>query len=261
MQDRFDMRMATPALCSVKERGFSQKDLLMSSKAAFVYGPISGGLRRAASAQRGRVVRSSNAYLNWGKRTLDVALVVMSMPVVLPLVLLFAVLLWFEGGSPFYRQARIGKNGKEFLMLKLRSMVMDADARLARVLENDQDLRAEWETTQKLRNDPRVTPLGALLRQTSLDELPQLWNVLIGEMSLVGPRPMMPEQLALYGDPADYEALLPGLTGIWQVSTRNESHFSHRAVIDAEYRKTVSLKTDVTLLFKTISVVLRRTGC
>lgn len=261
MQNRFEMRMATPALCSVEDRGFSQKDILMSSKSAFMSGPVAGGLRRTQKARPGRVSRPGNAYLNWGKRTLDVALVVLSMPVVLPLVLLFALLLWFEGGNPFYRQARIGKNGKEFSMLKLRSMVMDADARLARVLESDPEMRAEWETTQKLRNDPRVTPLGALLRQTSLDELPQLWNVLIGEMSLVGPRPMMPEQLALYGDPADYVALLPGLTGIWQVSTRNESHFSYRATIDADYRKTVSFKTDVTLLLKTVSVVLRRTGC
>lgn len=261
MQDRFEMRMATPALCSVEERGFSRKDILMPSKSVFMTSPAAGGLQSAARAQRGRVVRSGTAYLSRGKRTLDVALVVLSMPVVLPLVLLFALLLWFEGGNPFYRQARIGKNGKQFSMLKLRSMVMDADARLARVLDSDPDMRAEWETTQKLRNDPRVTRLGALLRQTSLDELPQLWNVLIGEMSLVGPRPMMPEQLALYGDAADYVALLPGITGIWQVSTRNESHFSCRATIDAEYRKTVSLKTDVTLLLKTIGVVLRRTGC
>ena len=261
MQDRFEMGIATTALFNVKDHSFSQKDVLMPSNSVFMSGPVAGEFRSAARVQTGLSARRGNAYLTWGKRTLDVALVVLAMPVVLPVVLLFALMLWVEGGNPFYRQTRIGKNGKQFSMLKLRSMVVDADGLLARVLENDPDMRAEWETTQKLRNDPRITQLGALLRQTSLDELPQLWNVLTGEMSLVGPRPMMPEQLSLYGDPADYVALVPGLTGIWQVSTRNESHFSHRATIDAEYRKTVSLKTDVALLFKTVSVVLRRTGC
>ncbi|WP_424985297.1 sugar transferase [Microbulbifer sp. S227A] len=232
----------------------------MKPDSVFLSGPVAGGYQGPSQIRGVRGPRGGS-YMSWGKRALDVALVVLSLPLVLPLVLFFALLLWFEGGSPFYRQARIGKDGKEFSMLKLRSMVKDADARLERVLASDPEMRAEWETTQKLRNDPRITRLGATLRQTSLDELPQLWNVLIGEMSLVGPRPMMPEQLSLYGDSKDYVALLPGITGIWQVSTRNESHFSHRATIDAEYRRTVSLKTDVTLIFKTISVVLRRTGC
>ncbi|MEP3329868.1 sugar transferase [Sedimentitalea sp.] len=260
MQNRFEMPMATAALFNVKDRAFSLKDIFMPPVSVFMSGPVASGAGGTTRVPSRRVSRSGNAYLAWGKRAFDVALVVLSAPVVLPFVLFFALLLWIEGGNPFYRQARVGRGGKQFSMLKLRSMVTDADARLARVLESDPDMRAEWETTQKLRNDPRVTPLGALLRQTSLDELPQLWNVLIGEMSLVGPRPMLPEQLALYGDASDYVALTPGVTGIWQVSTRNESHFSHRATIDAEYRKVVSLKTDVSLLLKTVSVVLRRTG-
>ncbi len=261
MQNPFETRMAAAALVSVQQRAFTPKDILMQPNSVFRSGPVAGDFKRPTHARRDRNLRPGNFYPGWGKRALDVTFVVLSLPFVLPLVLLFALLLWFESGNPFYRQARIGRNGKQFSMLKLRSMVKDADARLAQVLESDPALREEWETTQKLRKDPRITPLGALLRQTSLDELPQLWNVLIGEMSLVGPRPMMPEQLALYGDSEDYVALRPGVTGIWQVSTRNESRFSYRATIDAEYRRTMSLKTDLSLLLKTISVVLRRTGC
>lgn len=175
--------------------------------------------------------------------------------------LVFALLLWIEGGGPFYRQARLGRDGKVFFMLKLRSMVRNADAKLETLLESDPVLRAEWDTTQKLRYDPRVTRIGAFLRRTSLDELPQLWNVLTGEMSLVGPRPMMPDQLALYGDPSDYFAMRPGITGPWQVSTRNASSFAYRKTIDTTYRNTVSLVSDLGLLFRTVGVVLRGTGC
>lgn len=199
-------------------------------------------------------------YAQWGKRTLDMALVLLTLPITVPLVLFFAVLLWIEGGNPFYRQPRVGRNGDVFSMLKLRSMVPNAEAKLAHLLEQDAALKAEWETTQKLKKDPRVTRLGAALRATSLDELPQLWNVFRGEMSLVGPRPMMPDQLPLYGDPHDYFALTPGLTGVWQVSSRNESSFAYRATIDAAYRKSLSMNNDLGLLLRTVGVVLRRTG-
>lgn len=199
-------------------------------------------------------------YRNWGKRALDVTLVIASLPITLPVVLICALVLWIEGGNPFYRQDRIGREGKVFSILKLRSMVRNADAHLERLLENDADLRAEWDTTQKLKKDPRVTRVGSALRATSLDELPQLWNVLTGEMSLVGPRPMMPDQLALYGDPHDYFALTPGLTGVWQVSARNESSFAYRATIDAAYRRSLSAREDISLIVKTIGVVVRGTG-
>lgn len=203
---------------------------------------------------------SSGWYSAWGKRALDIALVLLALPVVLPLVLFCIAALWIEGGSPFYRQARIGRNGAEFSMLKLRSMVPDADSKLKDVLAKDPELRAEWDETQKLKSDPRITRVGAFLRASSLDELPQLWNVLKGDMSLVGPRPMMPEQASIYGDLRDYEALTPGLTGVWQVSSRNESSFAHRATIDAAYRGSLSLRQDLELLLKTVTVVLRRTG-
>ena len=138
-------------------------------------------------------------------------------------------------------------------------MVVDADARLAAHLAADPALRAEWDETQKLKRDPRITAVGRLLRKTSLDELPQLWNVLKGDMSLVGPRPMMPEQRALYPGRAYYQ-MRPGLTGPWQVSDRNAVSFAGRAEFDADYARRMSLATDLCILFLTVWVVLRGTG-
>ncbi|TMM49299.1 sugar transferase [Sulfitobacter sabulilitoris] len=199
-------------------------------------------------------------YRFTGKQALDVMLVILSLPVSLPLIALCAVALWIEGGNPFYVQNRLGQSGRVFSILKLRTMTRDADAVLAEYLANDPELQREWAQTQKLKNDPRITPVGRLLRSTSIDELPQLFNVLKGDMSLVGPRPMMPDQLSIYGDPRAYFALKPGLTGIWQVSARNEQHFSYRREADAVYHQTVSFFRDLVILFKTVGVVLRRTG-
>ena len=201
-----------------------------------------------------------DTYRHWGKRLLDVTLVLLSLPLTLPVIGLCALALWFEGGSPFYTQARLGRRGKTFSIFKLRTMVRDADAVLESHLAADPALRREWDITQKLKQDPRVTRVGAILRKTSLDELPQLWNVLTGEMSLVGPRPMMPDQLPLYGDASAYFALRPGITGPWQVSARNNSSFDSRGPIDADYHTYLSLGEDALLLWRTVGVVLRRTG-
>lgn len=201
------------------------------------------------------------SYRRAGKRLLDVALVLALMPVYMPLIGAAAALLYVEGGNPFYRQDRLGKNGARFSLLKLRTMVRDADAKLQKLLEEDPELRREWEVSQKLKSDPRITRVGEFLRRSSLDELPQLWNVLTGDMSLVGPRPMMPEQLPLYGDPAHYFAVRPGITGLWQVGRRNEGSFADRAKYDTAYFRDLSLTKDLRVLWKTIGVVLRRTGC
>jgi lipopolysaccharide/colanic/teichoic acid biosynthesis glycosyltransferase len=199
-------------------------------------------------------------YRNVFKRVLDVSLVLLSLPVTLPLVLICAALLWMESGLPFYQQSRLGKDGRTFRMLKLRTMVRDAEHRLTQILEQDPALRAEWDATQKLKKDPRITPVGAFLRATSLDELPQLWNVLIGDMSLVGPRPMMPAQLSIYGCPDAYFAVRPGITGLWQVSARNETRFDYRSEVDTAYFRSMSFPGDLVLIFKTFGVVLQRTG-
>jgi lipopolysaccharide/colanic/teichoic acid biosynthesis glycosyltransferase len=202
----------------------------------------------------------TDIYARAGKRILDIALVLLTLPLTLPVIGICALALWFEGGMPFYRQDRLGQRGDRFSILKLRTMVLDADAKLELYLAGSPQLRREWDETQKLKQDPRITQVGRFLRVTSLDELPQLWNVLKGEMSLVGPRPMLPEQLPLYGDPQAYFALKPGITGMWQVSARNESRFSYRAQIDAVYCQGLSLRTDLSLLLRTVGVVLRGTG-
>ncbi|MGR3620902.1 sugar transferase [Pseudophaeobacter sp.] len=201
-----------------------------------------------------------SAYSAVGKRVLDIVLVLLALPVALPIILLAALCLWVESGLPFYCQDRLGQHGKKFRIFKLRTMVRDADARLQRCLQQDPELRREWDETQKLKKDPRITPVGRILRMTSLDELPQLWNVFTGEMSLVGPRPMMPEQLPLYGEPSAYFAVKPGITGLWQVSTRNESSFASRAAADADYLRAMGLQLDLALIWRTVGVVARGTG-
>ncbi|EDZ48350.1 UDP-galactose-lipid carrier transferase [Rhodobacterales bacterium Y4I] len=201
-----------------------------------------------------------SGYRIAGKRALDLLLAILSLPLTLPVVALCAAALWLEGGRPFYTQPRLGRGGKVFRILKLRTMVRDADALLQHYLDSDPALRREWQDTQKLKNDPRITPVGRLLRMTSLDELPQLWNVFKGDMSLVGPRPMMPEQLPLYGDAATYFALRPGITGVWQVSVRNEGSFDSRVRADVEYRDGLSLGRDLGLIWRTFGVVMKGTG-
>lgn len=170
-----------------------------------------------------------------------------------------ALLIVRDGHSPFYRQKRIGKDGVHFGMWKLRSMVPDADQVLESYLSANPEARREWDLTQKLKFDPRVTPIGRIIRKTSIDELPQLWNVLVGDMSLVGPRPMMLDQRVLYPGVA-YFAMRPGITGYWQTTERNETSFAERAVYDTEYFSDMSLATDATVIFKTVGVVLKGTG-
>jgi exopolysaccharide production protein ExoY len=197
------------------------------------------------------------------KRGLDLALVLLAAPFVLPLIALLALLVALDGGPAFYGQVRVGRGGARFTCWKLRSMAVDADARLAALLEADPEAAAQWARCQKLRRDPRVTRLGRILRACSLDELPQLWNVFAGDMSLVGPRPMTPEQVSMYpaGPYRDaYCAVRPGLTGFWQVSERHEGAFTARAGFDARYVEEVSLTTDAALLARTVSVVLRGAG-
>jgi lipopolysaccharide/colanic/teichoic acid biosynthesis glycosyltransferase len=203
---------------------------------------------------------ASRPYRRGLKRGLDLALLALSLPVVVPVVAVLAVLVALDGGAPFYTQPRLGRAGRVFRLWKLRTMVPDAEARLAEHLAADPEARREWALKQKLADDPRVTRLGRFLRRTSLDELPQLWNVAAGDMSLVGPRPMMVDQRPLYPGRA-YFALRPGLTGPWQVSDRNASSFADRAAHDAAYHRSVSLREDLRLIARTVRVVLRGTGC
>lgn len=204
-------------------------------------------------------VRPDGVYRHGLKQIIDFALVMLAAPIVLPVVLIIALFVMRDGHSPFYWSERVGRNGRVFRMMKLRTMVHDADARLETFLASDKAAAAEWVTSQKLKHDPRITRFGRVLRKTSLDELPQLWNVLTGDMSLVGPRPMMPNQRKIYPGRA-YYSLRPGVTGPWQVSDRNECGFAKRADFDLDYYRTLSFQNDLRLLARTVVVVLRGTG-
>lgn len=192
------------------------------------------------------------------KRLIDLSGAGLGLVALAPLLGSLALLIRLDSpGGVFYRQTRLGRHGRPFQLLKFRTMVPQAEAHLALLLVSDPLLRAEWEAHQKLKSDPRLTRLGRWLRKLSLDELPQLWNIWVGEMSLVGPRPMLPEQRAMYGEnfPAITQ-LQPGLTGLWQVSGRNETTFAARAALDYEYLQNWSLWLDVFILLKTVKVVL-----
>jgi lipopolysaccharide/colanic/teichoic acid biosynthesis glycosyltransferase len=224
---------------------------------SFVGKPVEPGVGTAP--RKRRQVLATRLYQPT-KRVLDLGLVLLFGPLFVPLILMLALLVRLDGGPSFYRQPRLGRHGRVFRLVKLRTMVVDADAALARHLESDPAAKAEWGATQKLRRDPRLTPLGGFLRRYSLDELPQLWNVLVGDMSLVGPRPMLPQQRPLYRGTAYFD-MLPGLTGLWQISERNDCSFAARADYDTRYAQIASLGTDFRILWRTIDVVFRGTGC
>lgn len=186
------------------------------------------------------------------------AALVLSLPVLV--VIACAIALTFRG-PVLFRHTRIGLNGKPFFCLKFRTMVPDADARLQDLLNADQAARQEWEQEHKLRHDPRVTPLGRFLRRSSLDELPQFWNVLRGDMSIVGPRPITRDEAPKYAEQfAVYSSVRPGITGVWQVSGRSDTGFPERVSMDVEYVQNWSLWRDVVLAWRTLSVIVSAVG-
>ncbi|AXX99485.1 sugar transferase [Profundibacter amoris] len=197
------------------------------------------------------------------KRVMDVVLILLTLPVWGSLMLVIAGLLMAKGRPVFYSQQRVGQGGRSFRIWKFRTMVSQADARLQEHLQKNPYAAREWRETQKLRHDPRVFSLGAFLRKSSLDELPQLWNILCGQMSLVGPRPItMTELVQKYRSHApSYMKCRPGLTGLWQVSGRNRLRYSQRVQLDVAYATGHNLWLDLKILWRTIGTVLRGTGC
>jgi len=206
-----------------------------------------------------RAPRHPGLYREKFKRIFDVLLTLAAAPFVVPVVVVLAALVALDGHNPFYSQMRIGKNGKAFRMWKLRTMVPNADEMLKDYLSANPAAKVEWDATQKLKKDPRITLVGRVLRKCSIDELPQLLNVVNGTMSLVGPRPMMLSQRDTYNGQAYYR-LQPGITGLWQISDRNECEFVGRVRYDELYDRVVSLRTDLWVLLRTVTVVWRGTG-
>lgn len=206
--------------------------------------------------------QSSIALSQIVKRALDFGLVVAASFVAVPLMLMIGATIKLTSPGPiFYSQRRVGRNGNHFFAWKLRTMVVNADETLEQYLQTHPELREEWERDHKLKNDPRVTSIGHVLRKTSLDELPQLWNVFCGEMSLVGPRPIVDAEIKKYGEAYRcYSKVLPGITGLWQVSGRNNTTYEERVAFDDYYVRHWSLWMDTYILLKTVRVVLLREG-
>jgi exopolysaccharide production protein ExoY len=196
------------------------------------------------------------------KRCLDISLLLLGAVIALPLIGLVALVIKLGSRGPvFFSHERIGRNGRRFKALKFRTMVANGDEVLAAHLAADEAARQEWRCNQKLKRDPRVTKMGVILRKTSLDELPQLWNVLRGEMSLVGPRPIVREEIPKYGSHFDvYIQAIPGITGLWQVSGRNGTSYRQRVALDVEYIATWSIRLDLRILLRTIAVVIFQKG-
>lgn len=196
------------------------------------------------------------------KRFFDACTAAIALVILIPLFLVIAIGVKLSSPGPvIYSQARVGRGGKCFEFLKFRSMALDADAILHAHLASNESARQQWSEYQKLKDDPRITRFGRFIRRTSLDELPQLWNVLIGQMSIVGPRPCLPAQRSYYADTwRHYCSVRPGLTGLWQVNGRNKLTFEERVRLDRQYVESQSLKLDLKIVWRTVAVVLTGEG-
>jgi exopolysaccharide production protein ExoY len=200
-------------------------------------------------------------YGAFAKRVVDIILAILALPVLVPIIAVLYILTRRDGGCGFFGHTRIGRGGVPFKCWKIRTMVPDARAALEKHLAENPEAAAEWKRDFKLEQDPRVTRLGRILRATSLDELPQIWNVLLGEMSFVGPRPVTREEMPRYsGFEHFYLATRPGITGLWQVSGRNDLSYDERVRLDASYVRNMTLAGDMGIIMRTVLAVVKRTG-
>jgi undecaprenyl-phosphate galactose phosphotransferase len=212
-------------------------------------------LRNLAPIRPGSVARDAV------KRAIDVTGALSLLIITLPITLFLCFAIRRDGGPAIFRHKRVGRFGIPFYCYKLRTMRIDADRVLAELLASDPQAQAEWAADFKLRNDPRITKFGQFLRKSSLDELPQLWNVLRGDMSLVGPRPIVPEEIERYRRYfVHYQSVRPGLTGFWQVSGRNDVTYRRRIAMDTLYARRWSLRFDMMILVKTVRTITSVNG-
>ena len=268
---RYNIKMAIVALPELDAQKL--KLLINSSVSAFRYNVLIPNFFNISNIWMS--VRDFNGVLGietsnklrlfWNlgiKRFMDLAVVVIGGIFILPFLLVIAMLIKITSPGPvLYKHKRLGKNGKYFYAYKFRSMVIDADQRLQKMLESNPSVKTEWEKNRKIQNDPRVTALGRFLRSTSMDEFPQLINILKGEMSLVGPRPIVDAEVIKYGE--DYSrvfSIKPGLTGLWQVSGRSDTDYLDRVAYDTYYLQSWSVWLDLWILFKTFGVVIMGKG-
>ncbi|MCL2411895.1 MAG: undecaprenyl-phosphate galactose phosphotransferase WbaP [Treponema sp.] len=264
---RYNIKMAIVAKPGLKARKLKQ--LLNTSVYAFRYNVIIPNFFNISSIWMSvrdfsgvlGIDTSNKLNFNWNlgvKRFMDICVVTIGGLLFLPFLLIIIFLIKISSRGPiFYKQKRLGKNGKHFWAYKFRTMAIDADEKLKKLLETNPSLKAEWEQTHKLLKDPRITAIGKLLRRTSIDEIPQFFNILRGEMSLVGPRPIVDAEIEKYGE--DYENVFsttPGLTGLWQVSGRSNANYTDRVAYDIYYLQSWSVWLDLWIIFKTFGVVL-----
>jgi len=257
----------------VERNSITQKgphNLLLSAYRYIITIPFQQGLKSVSLSVRdfggvlgfsaaNRLTRPINLVI---KRLIDLALLLLSAPLVLPLIGLLALLVkWTSPGPVFYGHPRVGKNGKPLKCWKFRSMCKDADKKLDALLAQNPKMREQWERERKFVDDPRVTPFGKFIRKTSIDELPQFWNILAGEMSFIGPRPVTKGELVKYGSQADYIlSVTPGLSGMWQTSGRSDTEYEERITLDTYYIQNWSIWLDIWLIIKTVWVVFKRKG-
>jgi len=223
---------------------------------AFPEGAISAGMLRFE-----RSPRHTFPY-RVGKRLIDLGLILLAAPFLLPIVAIISIAVLISSPGPvFFSHRRINRHGSFFSMWKFRTMAVNGAHILEEYFEAHPEAREEWHATRKLKHDPRATRVGNFLRRTSLDELPQLWNVFVGDMSLVGPRPIVAGEVAKYGSHfADYCLVKPGVTGLWQVSGRSDTTYQERIELDRRYAQTWTLTGDIAILFKTVITVIRQHG-
>tara|TARA_B100000446_G_C10527622_1_gene332594 strand:- start:1006 stop:1695 length:690 start_codon:yes stop_codon:yes gene_type:complete len=203
----------------------------------------------------------SGIYAAFGKRVCDLVFAFALLPILVPVIAILWGLTRLDGGPGFFGHKRVGKDRRQFSCWKIRTMVPDAEAKLKQYLSENPDAKAQWQRDFKLDNDPRITRLGNFLRKTSLDELPQIWNVIRGEMSFVGPRPVVQDELLRYGESEKfYLSVRPGITGLWQVSGRNDISYADRVRMDRIYASRYSMLQDTKIIAKTATVVLFPTG-
>lgn len=206
-------------------------------------------------------ITSSGFYNRFVKRAFDIVFAILLLPILLPVIAVLWVISTRDGGAGFFGHVRVGKDGVPFQCWKVRTMVVDAQEKLEAHLKNNPEAVKEWAQDHKLSNDPRITRYGNVLRRTSLDELPQILNVIKGEMSFVGPRPIVEDELVRYGAfKGTYLLMRPGIKGLWQVSGRNDISYDERVDLDLVYSREISFLKDLRLIFATAGTVLKRTG-
>jgi Undecaprenyl-phosphate galactose phosphotransferase WbaP len=269
---RYNIKMAMIAMPKLDDLGL--KYLMNNSVSAFRYSAFIPGFSSATNIWMSvrdfggvlGLVTSNKLKMPWNlaiKRFMDLAIVILGGIIILPFLLLIALLIKITSPGPvLFRQIRPGRNGTHFTFYKFRSMVIDAEKRLEVLLESDSKIKDEWEKNRKLQNDPRLTAIGRFLRKTSIDEFPQLINILKGEMSLVGPRPVIDDsEMEKYGESfLNTFSIRPGLTGLWQVSGRSNTNYEARIAYDAFYLQSWSIWMDLWVIFKTFGAVIQGRG-